>query len=157
MQSLRKTTAPAALLRVSALACVLASAMVAAQASTWLTMRGEPDDEANDIVEVNVESLEGKPELRTMQVRVNRAQQRTSQGGLVFRSFLSVVEFDCTQDSARYVSMDFYRLPMWRGAVHQTRIYGRDQVRPMGLRDMTLNPTERIIRAACKSSDVLSQ
>ena len=152
MHSARRITIPVALW----LTCVLAGATGTAQASTWLTMRGEPDDDANDIVEVNPESMEGKSELRTMQVRVNRAHQRTSRDGVVFRSFLSVVEFDCAKNTARFVSADFYHLPMWRGAVHHTKVYSRDQMRPMVFREMTPNPTERIIRAACKSGDVLS-
>lgn len=156
MHSKRRTTTPAACLRAGALACVLAGAMSTAQASTWLTLRGEPDDAANDIVEVNPESIDGKAEMRTMQVRVSRAQQRTSRDGVVFRSYFSVVEFDCTKGTARFLSADFYRLPMWQGTVHQSLIYGRDQVRPMVFREMTPNPTERIIRAACKSGDVLS-
>ena len=153
MHSARRIKTPSALW----LACVLVGAMGTAQASTWLTMRGEPDDDTNDIVEVNPESMEGKTELRTMQVRVSRSHQRTSRDGVVFRSFLSVVEFDCVKNTARFVSADFYHLPMWRGAVHQTMVYSRDQMRPMVFREMTPNPTERIIRAACKSGDVLSK
>ena len=138
-------------------ACVLAATLGAtAHASTWLTMRGEPDDAANDVVQVDVESIDGKAEMRTMLVRVSRAQQRTSRDGVVFRSYLSVVEFDCAKSSARFLSADFYSLPLWRGAAHQSLVYGRDQVRPMVFRDMTPNPSERIIRAACKSGDVLS-
>lgn len=156
MHSETRTTAAAVLWRAAVLAGVLAGAMGAAQASTWLTMRGEPDDAANDIVEVDAESIEGKTELRTMQVRVNRAQQRTSRDGVVFRSFVSVVEFDCSKSTARFLSADFYRLPLWRGAVHQSLVYSRDQVRPMVFREMTPNPSERIIRAACKSGEVLS-
>ena len=152
----KTTTAPSALWRAGVLAGVLAGAMGVAQASTWLTMRGDPDDAANDIVQVNPESIEGKNELRTMQVRVSRALQRTSRDGVVFRSYSSLVEFDCAKATARFVSADFYRLPMWRGAVHQTLHYGRDHVRPMVFREMTPNPTDRIIRAACKSGDILS-
>lgn len=153
MHSAIRITTPAALW----LACALLGGMGTAQASTWLTMRGEPDDDANDIVEVNPESIEGKTELRTMQVRVSRAHQRTSRDGVVFRSFLSVVEFDCAKNTARFVSAEFYHLPMWRGPVHHTMVYSREQTRPMVFREMTPNPTERIIRAACKTSDVLSK
>ena len=153
MHSAIRITTPAALW----LACALLGGMSTAQASTWLTMRGEPDDDANDIVEVNPESIEGKTELRTMQVRVSRAHQRTSRDGVVFRSFLSVVEFDCAKNTARFVSAEFYHLPMWRGPVHHTMVYSREQTRPMVFREMTPNPTERIIRAACKTSDVLSK
>lgn len=153
MHSARRIKTPAALW----LACVLVGGMGTVQASTWLTMRGEPDDDTNDIVEVNPESMEGKTELRTMQVRVSRAHQRTSRDGVVFRSFLSVVEFDCAKNTARFVSAEFYHLPMWRGPVHHTMAYSREQMRPMVFREMTPNPTERIIRAACKTSDVLSK
>lgn len=139
------------------LACGGAGEVSAAQPSNWLTVRGEPDDAANDIVDVNPESIQVKAELRTMQIRVNRARQHTSRDGVPFRSFLSVVEFDCVKSNARFVTVDFYRLPMWRGPVHQTATYSLEQTpHPMIFHEMTPNPTDRIIRAACKSGEVQS-
>ena len=55
-----------------------------------------------------------------------------------------------------WVSADFYHLPMWRAAVHQTLVCSRDQLRPMVFGEMTPNPTDWILRAACKSGDLLS-
>jgi hypothetical protein len=63
------------------------------------------------------------------------------------------VRFDCANKVARYASLDFYLEPLWQGKSHQTSTYPEGVMRRMEFRDVTPNPTQRLIRAACRSAD----
>jgi hypothetical protein len=86
-----------------------------------------------------------------MKIRVSRSKPRTSWDGVPYRSYISTVQFDCANKSARYLSLDFYLRAAVEGKSHKTSTYPEDVVRPMEFRDVTPNPTQRLIRAACRT------
>lgn len=143
---------------LAACALVLAGSNACAD-SEWLTMSGDgelPLNTAQNLIQVNPQSIEGSAELRTMGVRVSRITQRTNWDGLPYRSYVATVEFDCVKKSARYVLMNYYLAPVWSGPVHKTVSYPLQNPRYMAFREVAPNPLDRIVRAACLSGSVLS-
>ena len=125
----------------------------------WLTMSGDgerPYKAGQDLIQVSPQSIQGNPELRTMEVRVHRSAQRTNWDGIPYRSYVGIVEFDCVKKTARYALMNYYMTPLWEGPVHQTIAYPISQPRLMAFRDVVPNPKDRIVKAACTSQSVLS-
>ena len=125
----------------------------------WLTMSGDgelPLNTAQNLIQVNPQSIEGSAELRTMGVRVSRSAQRTNWDGLPYRSYVATVEFDCVKKTARYVLINYYLTPVWSGPVHKAVSYPLQNPRYMAFREVTPNPLDRIVRAACMSGSVLS-
>lgn len=116
--------------------------------AVWLTVAGDPENEAVNTVQVDPVSIERSPELRTMKVRVSRSVQRTSWDGIPYRSYVSTVLFDCRRFTARYLSITYHALPGWRGEPVKTVEY-EDPPRWMEFRDIQPNPNQRIITAAC--------
>lgn len=116
--------------------------------SSWFTVIGDDRDGASDTIQVDPESVTSG-DIRTLKVRVNRAAVRTSWDKVNYRSYQALVTFDCVQRSARYVSITFYSLPLWKGEPHKTSDYSTGTPRPMRFLDVTPNPSARIIRAAC--------
>ena len=145
---------------LAAFSFALGAAVVPAHATgDWLTVAGdmsEPVDTSKDVVQVNPGSIRDANGLRTMRLRTNRAENRTSWDGVAYRSFDATVEFDCEKKTARYLSLTYFMEPVWRGSSHQTSSYTKDQFRPMAFRNMQPNPAARIIRAACESKSVTS-
>ena len=128
-------------------------------AGEWLTVVGDmsqPSNVSKDAVQVNPGSVSDASGLRTMQLRANHAENRVSWDGVPYRSFNAVVEFDCENKTARYVSLNFFMEPVWQGLSHQTSTYTREQLRPMAFNSMVPNPAARIVRAACESKAILS-
>ena len=130
------------------LSCVCLSARAQ---SEWLTVSAADSSNIDtDIVEVDADSVAGKSGLRSMDIRVSRAKLRTSWDGVPYRSYTATVLIDCIAKTGRYVSLDFYRLPLWKGTSHQTATYELNYVRAMQFLDMQPNPTQRIVKAACQ-------
>ena len=130
------------------LSCVCLSARAQ---SEWLTVSAADSSSADtDIVEVDVDSVAGKSGLRNMDIRVNRAKLRTSWDGVPYRSYTATVRIDCVAKTGRYLSLDFYRLPLCKGTSHKTANYELNNVRAMQFLDMQPNPTQRIVKAACQ-------
>ena len=75
----------------------------------------------------------------------------TSWDGVAYRSYTAAVAVDCAAKTGRYLSLDFFMLPLWKGGAYKTSRYSSTEVRAMLFRDITPNPTERIIKAACRS------
>lgn len=118
--------------------------------SDWLTVSaGDAGSADSDIVEVDADSGATKSGIRTMDIRVSRSKVRSSWDGVQYRSYNAAVAIDCAAKTGRYVSLDFYRLPLWKGTSHRTSTYTSAELRPMQFLDVFPNPTERIIRAAC--------
>ncbi|MEO7887710.1 MAG: surface-adhesin E family protein [Polaromonas sp.] len=139
------------------LACtnsVWAAPAAPAAPAIWFTVTGDPQDPTVNTIEVDPTPVAANGDMRAMQVRVSRAQSRTSWDGVPYRSYVSTVLFDCADKSAKYVTLAFYLQPLWKGESHKTVTYNNDVVRPMAFRDVTPNPTERIIRAACETGKV---
>lgn len=122
--------------------------------TTWFTVMGDPADPAVNTIEVDPTPIAANGDMRAMQVRVSRALQRTSWDGVPYRSYVSTVLFDCADKSAKYVTLAFYVQPLWKGEPHKTVTYPNEVVRPMEFRDVTPNPTQRIIRAACETGKI---
>lgn len=143
-------------------ACMLALASFATASSAagdWLTVVGDvadPIDPSKDVVQVNPGSISDINGLRSMQIRAHRSENRVSWDGVAYRSFDAMVEFDCEKKTARYLVLNYFMEPVWRGKSHQTSTYTKDQFRPMAFRSMSPNPAARIIRAACESKSVIS-
>lgn len=134
-----------------AMFCMWGASLAAATAhaqSTWFTVIGDEKDGASDTIQVDPESMTSG-DIRTLRVRVNRAAVRTSWDNVRYRSYVSLVTFDCVQRSARYVSIAYYPLPLWMGESHKTSDYTTGTPRMMLFRDVTPNPSARIVRAAC--------
>lgn len=141
--------------RILILCCLLGWSCVQGQGlgqNAWLAVIGDPQDPAVNTIEVDPVAVAAHGQLRTMKVRVSRSAQRVSRDGVTFRSFEAEVVFDCARDRARFISADFYLLPLWQGESHKSLVYPNGSVRPMEFRDIEPNPRSRIIRAACQSA-----
>ena len=123
----------------------------------WLTVVGDPADAGTNTVQVDPVLISVDGPIRLMRIRLNHAAQTASPQGVKFRSFQSIVEFDCDVKSARYVHTEFHAAPLWKGAPHTTVDYKAGELPPMVLREMKPNPAERIIKAACSIELVQSK
>ena len=133
--------------KITAVLCLWGASLAHAQ-STWFTVIGDDRDGGSDTIQVDPESMTSG-DIRTLRVRVNRATARTSWDNIRYRSYVSLVTFDCVQRSARYVSITYYTLPLWKGESYRTSDYTTGTPRPMRFLDVNPNPSARIIRAAC--------
>lgn len=132
---------------------LLGGASVLHAQAAWFTVLGDPKDPALNTIEVDPVPVSVQGETRTMKIRVSRSLPRTSWDGVPYRSYTSTVQFDCANKTARYLSLDFYKEPLWKGESHQTSTYPEGVVRQMAFRDVTPNPTQRLIRAACRPAE----
>ena len=121
--------------------------------SNWLTLVGDPLDATIGIIEVDPTTKKVAGERSSILIRVSRPQERISTDGVPFRSYQASVEFDCTQRSARFLSVDFYEQPMWLGKPHKSLVYGPTQIRPLAFRFFEPNPLYKLMRAACRHVD----
>lgn len=130
----------------------LALAAAAAQAQTaWFTVTGNPDDASVNTVQVDPVAIKTAGDFKTMNVRVSRSEPRTNWDGVPYRSYESRVVFDCRAGKASYLHASYYLEPLWQGASHKAVDYAGNP-RPMLFRNIEPNPTERIVRAACRTS-----
>ncbi len=118
--------------------------------STWLTVAGDPDDLATNVIQVDPVDRDG--DTRTMRVRVSRATPRVSWDGVPYRSYESNVLFDCSRQTARYLSITFFARPGWQGEPLRTVDYATGTPRWMEFRDVEPNPNRRIVNAACPAT-----
>ena len=132
---------------------LLGGASVLHAQAAWFTVLGDPQDPGLNTIEVDPVPVSVQGETRTMKIRVSRSLPRTSWDGVPYRSYTSTVQFDCANKTARYLSLDFYKEPLWKGEPHQTSTYPEGVVRQMAFRDVTPNPTQRLIRAACRPAE----
>lgn len=115
----------------------------------WFTVIGDPTQVDTETVQVNPIALSRTPSVRIMDVRVNRATARTSWEGVPYRSYEAQVRFLCDEGRADYRRIVFYAAPLWQGPSHHRNDYDEASAPPMLFKDMTPNPTQRIVRAAC--------
>jgi hypothetical protein len=120
----------------------------------WLTVTGDAMDANADAVQVDPVTFNRAGALRTVRLRVNRATERKSWDGAVYRSYNSEVLIDCGARTGRYLSIEFFAQPLWEGEPHGKTAYSKREIRPMLFRDMEPNPTQRLIRAACQTDSV---
>lgn len=146
-----KRTSTISQLRNTLLVLCLGGAACAQANSNWLNIMGDPQDPTVNTIEVDPTLVSQTKEGRVMRVRVSRSAERISSKGIAYRSFEARVLFDCTHSTARYLVVDLYLEPGWKGAPHHTSVYdGPPQL--MEFRDVEPNPAQRILRAACQSS-----
>lgn len=119
-------------------------------APRWFTVTGNPADAMVDTVQVDPVATRVEGHLKTMSVRVSRAQQRLNWEKLPYRSYESTVVFNCRARKADYVLATFYAQALWQGPPTISTDYTKSP-QPMLFRDVEPNPTQRIIRAACQA------
>lgn len=133
-------------------ACLAGTGLSVAHASsTWLTLVGDPQDPTADYIEFDPDGLSREKGLPTVPVRVSRVRPRTSQEGIVFRSFEAVVAVHCKNRTARFVRASFYAEPDFKGTSFKTVVFGPSDIRPMAFREIKGEPTQRVMRAACNT------
>ncbi|MEJ8849438.1 surface-adhesin E family protein [Variovorax rhizosphaerae] len=118
-------------------------------ATTWFTVVGDPSDPKVDTVEVDPVAITTAGGVKNMYMRVNRSKQRFNWDKLPYRSYEARIAFDCNAKKGDYMVATFYPEPRWTGLPVITTDY-TSAPKPLELRDMEPNPTERIIRAACR-------
>lgn len=128
--------------------------MSAQAGADWFSVMGDAADESVNTIEVDPTPVSITGETRIMRVRVSRSQDRVNWDGVSYRSYVSEVLFDCPNNMARYLSIDYYRLPVWNGEPYLRRVYSQTELRLMQFRDVEPNPDWRIIRAACTTSTI---
>jgi hypothetical protein len=139
-------------LRGLVLTGVLSSGAALAQTS-WFTVLGDPGDPSVTTVEVSPTPVRVTGVQRVMKVRVNRPEVHLSSDGIAHRSYMSEVLFDCSRNTARFVSASFYREPLWSGEPVRSESYPPSDQRFMKFRDIEPNPAMRIVRAACQTTN----
>lgn len=120
--------------------------------SSWLTLVGHPGEPQNDLVQVDPVSRSGSVDMPTLNLRISRANLRTSWDSVPYRSYTSTVEIDCAEKTAHYTEISFYMMPLWEGKPHRITSFSSNEMRPLQFRDIEPNPTARLIRAACPAT-----
>lgn len=138
-----------ALVTMGLATCMTFHAAGARAQGDWFTVTGNPSDAKADTVQVDPVALGVEGATRTMNVRVNRSVARVNWDKVPYRSYESQVVFDCQTRRAGYVQARYFTAPLWQGEPSAVVDYTGDP-RPMLFRDMEPNPTQRIVRAACR-------
>lgn len=134
-------------------ACLASVALSAAHASpTWLTLVGDPNDPTADYIQFNPSGLARDNGLPTLPIRVSRVHPRTSQEGIVFRSFEAVVAVHCKKNTAHFLNTSFYAQPDFKGTSFRTVVFAPSDIRLMAFREIKGEPTQRVVRAACNTA-----
>ncbi|SFM87888.1 hypothetical protein SAMN05444747_110110 [Variovorax sp. OV329] len=115
----------------------------------WFTVSGDPTLANGDTVQVDPVATRTEGDMRTMRVRVSRSQERRNWDDVPYRSYEARVAINCRSRRAHYLDAVFYLQPQWEGPAHLSANYQKNP-QPMLFKGMNPNPTERIIRAACR-------
>ena len=141
--------------RVVAMAgCALAvvSVPVSAQSSNaadlWLTLHGDPNDRANDLVEVRPEPT-GLDQRVVLDLRVSRDRVRTSFRGQKYRSYYAKAVVNCSTQKAWYLWLNYYGEPVWAGQTLAREEYREGEAAVL-FKDVPGQPYKRMISAACR-------
>ena len=141
--------------RVVAMAgCALAvvSVPVSAQSSNaadlWLTLHGDPNDRANDLVEVRPEPT-GLDQRVVLDLRVSRDRVRTSFRGQKYRSYYAKAGVNCSTQKAWYLWLNYYGEPVWAGQTVGREEYREGEAAVL-FKDVPGQPYKRMISAACR-------
>ena len=135
------------------LACLASAGVSAAPAApTWLTLVGDSNDPTADYIQFDPSGLARDNGLPTIPIRVSRVHPRTSQEGIVFRSFEAVVAVQCQKRTARFLNTSFYAQPDFKGTSFRTVVFAPSDIRLMAFREIKGEPTQRVLRAACNTA-----
>ncbi len=121
----------------------------------WFNIMGDPANETVNTIEVDPTPVSISGETRIMRVRVSRSADRVNWEGVSYRSYVSEVLFDCSNNKASYVSINFYHQPAWKGEPHKRSLCPQSEPHLMQFRDVEPNPYKRIIRAACQTASII--
>lgn len=131
------------------LACAAVHApWAAAQSPTWFAVVGEPGNPLLDTVEVDAASAVAFETMRLVKLRVNRAAPRTGFDGLEFRSYYATIMVDCAGMKAWHRTLSLFSEPLWHGQMRLLE-YKESDGRSVAFADMSTNPRDRLIKAAC--------
>lgn len=125
-------------------------------APSWLTLVGDPTVSSSDYVQFDPSGISRANEQPTIPVRVSRSHPRTTKSGVVFRSFESVAEVNCSKRKAYYLQASFFASPDFQGESFKTEVYDASDRRPMEFRLIKGKPTQRMINAACNTGAIKS-
>lgn len=129
----------------------------AAHAQTaWFNIMGDPADDTVDTIEVDPTPVSVSGAQRVMRLRVSRSADRTNWDGVLYRSYVAEVSFDCLTSTASYLTIDYFSLSGWRGEPSKRGVYLPADPRPLRFRDVVPNPAQRIIRAACQTASIIT-
>ena len=120
--------------------------------ATWLTLVGDPQDATSDYIQFDPSGLVRDKGIPTLPVRVSRVRPRTSQEGIVFRSYEAVVAVHCKEKSARFMRASFYAESDFKGTAFRTVVFDPSDNRPMAFREIKGEPAQRVVRAACNTT-----
>lgn len=151
---MNKRWVDAAVLAVAVHTAAMAAAGVperSGNGGNWFTVAGDAGRPDAETVQVDPVALRTDGDARTMRVRVSRSQERRNWDDVPYRSYESRVLINCRTRKAHYLDASFYKEALWQGAPHLVANY-QQSPQPMLFRGMNPNPTERIIRAACRAS-----
>lgn len=118
-----------------------------AEHATWLTVVGEPTDPRVDTIQVD--PVDRDQNRKTLRVRASRSTVRTGYDEQPYRSYQATVLLDCAAKTARFLTIDYFLEPLWRGTPRGTVDFSRGAARSMVFRGVEPNPHERIMNAAC--------
>lgn len=124
--------------------------------ATWFNLMGDPADETVNTIDVDPSPVSIDGAQRVMRLRVSRSTDRVNWDGVLYRSYVAEVLIDCLYNTAHYQIVDYFSMPGWKNAPHRRMVYSQSDLRPMRFRDVVPNPTERIIRAACRTSAIIT-
>ena len=133
---------------------LLLAAPAAFSQGAWFTVLGDPANPAINTIQVDPAPVEVSGNTRKLRVRVNRSADRTSWDGVPYRSYDSTVLFDCVGNTARYVQIQYYKQPVWKGTMYKSVNYNDVVPRWMAFKEVEPNPNERIVQAACGAAKV---
>lgn len=143
---------PGRLLAITGLVFAATFLEVAAQPAKdpdlWLTVHGDPNDRAGNLVEVRPEPT-GLDQRVVLDLRVSRDRVRTSFRGQKYRSYYAKAVVNCSTQKAWYLWLSYYGEPSWAG-----QTVGREEYRegeaPVLFKDVPGQPYKRLIAAACR-------
>jgi hypothetical protein len=115
----------------------------------WFTVAGDARQPQAETLQVDPVAIKVEGDFKTMKVRVSRALERHNWSEVPYRSYEARVLFDCRSRRAFYLDATYFQEPMWQGKPHHVEDYMRDP-KPVLFKGMEPNPTERVIRAACR-------
>jgi len=116
---------------------------------------GDTSSPVANTVQVDPQPFEVKGPVRALKVRVSRSGGRISSDGVPYRSYVSIVQFDCTRRNARYREVDYYMAPLWQGEPHQHRDYSGGEPQYLKFQGVEPNPTQRLVNAVCGAGSAI--
>lgn len=145
-------TQPSRLVAITGLVVAATFLDVAAQpakdADLWLTVHGDPNDRASNLVEVRPEPT-GLDQRVVLDLRVSRDRERTSFRGQKYRSYYAKAVVNCSTQKAWYLWLSYYAEPSWSGQAVAREEY-REGEAPVLFKDVPGQPYKRLIAAACR-------